>query len=110
MEALAADFSARLTPNVVITDGAAPLWIACGGEVRSKTPFAAAVRSVNGAGDAFAAGTIHGLGDGATLFDAVAIGLAAAALTVEAEATLPARLTAAAIAARLAEATRSTPA
>jgi pseudouridine kinase len=74
--------------HAVISDSAGPLAGASGGVVRAFTPLPAAVRSVNGAGDALAAGTIHGLALGQSLFEAVELGLAAAAITVESEATV----------------------
>jgi sugar/nucleoside kinase (ribokinase family) len=106
-KALAEKLAGRPRPNVVVTDAAAPLAAAAGGTVRSFAPLRAAIRSVNGAGDALAAGVIHGLASGATLFEAIRPGLAAAALTMEYEGTVPPTLTAAALAARLGAATET---
>ena len=100
-EALAEALARRPRPDVVVTDAAAPLAAAADGAVRSFATLAAQIRSANGAGDALAAGIIHGLASGATLFEAIRPGLAAAALTMEYEGTVPPTLSAAAIAARL---------
>ena len=91
--------------NMVISDSAGPLVAASGGELRAMAPLPAAVRSVNGAGDALAAGTIHGLALGHGLFEAVEFGLAAAAITVESEATV-AELTRERVAGRIGGGTR----
>ena len=69
--------------GAVVTDSSEPLTVSVGGESRSFAPFRAAVASVNGAGDAFAAGMLYGLSCGKNLCEAVRPGLAAAALTVE---------------------------
>jgi pseudouridine kinase len=98
---LAAEISRNLTPNVVVTNSSDPLAAASHGEVRSLAPLRASIRSVNGAGDALAAGTVHGLALGRTLFEAVLSGLAAAAITVESETTVSPLLTPAAIAERI---------
>ena len=57
------------------------------------------MRSVNGAGDGLAAGTIHGLALGRTLTEAVLFGLATAAIAIESAATV-AELTRELVAAR----------
>jgi pseudouridine kinase len=101
--ALARDISSRLTPNVVITNASDPLAVARYGEVRSFAPLRAEVRSVNGAGDALAAGTIHGLAAGRDFFEAVIFGLAAAALKVETEGPVGVEFNPAALAARIAD-------
>jgi sugar/nucleoside kinase (ribokinase family) len=80
---LASDLVLEEVGAAIVTDSSAPLAAAIGSEVRSFAPFRAAVQSVNGAGDAFAAGTLYGLASGKTLFEAVRPGLAAGALTVE---------------------------
>ena len=98
---LAEQIGRRPTPDVVITDAGGMLVARSDGKIRSFLPFRANVRSVNGAGDALAAGTIHGLAGGRTLFEAVLHGLAAAAITVESEGTLPDELTASMIATRI---------
>jgi pseudouridine kinase len=61
----------------------------------------ALVKSVNGAGDGLAAGTIHGLALGRTLLEAVLFGLAAAAIAIESEATVSPELRPALVAARI---------
>ena len=104
-EALAEALARRPRPDVVVTDAAAPLAAASVGTVRSFATLPAAIRSANGAGDALAAGVIHGLAAGRTLFAAIRPGLAAAALTMEYEGTVPPTLSAAALAARLGAAT-----
>ena len=102
---LAQALAAASSGSVVISDSAGPLAAASGSTVRSFAPLPASVKSVNGAGDALAAGTIHGLALGQSLFEAVQFGLAAAAITVESAATV-AELTAERVAARLGGETR----
>lgn len=75
---------------VVVTNAAEPLAVASGREVRSYAPLRVAVAGVNGAGDAFAAGTVSGLWHGIGLHDAIRFGLAAAALTLESGSVLEA--------------------
>ncbi|MCB1495650.1 MAG: carbohydrate kinase [Bauldia sp.] len=99
--ALAQALCGSVRPNVVVTDADRPLAVASGGDIRSFVPLRAAIRSVNGAGDALAAGTIHGLASGRTLFEAIRPGLAAAAITMEHDGTIPPRLNAALLAARI---------
>ena len=82
---LASELSSALTPHVIVTNASDPLAAARRGEVRSLAPLRAQVRSVNGGGDALAAGTIHGLSQGREFFEAVLWGLAAAALTIESD-------------------------
>lgn len=103
-EAGAPDLARRLSgpvhPDVVVTDAGAPLAVAHAGELRSFLPLRADIRSVNGAGDALAAGTIHGLSIGRGPFEAILPGLAAAAITMEHDGTIPPALNADALAAR----------
>ena len=81
----ATDLTAAGVPRVVVTNGVAPLVAANGSETRSFTPLRTdIVKGVNGAGDSFAAGTVAGLAEGRPFHDAIRLGLAAAALTVEA--------------------------
>jgi pseudouridine kinase len=80
---LAAALVAAGSEAAIVTDSANPLAAAVRDEVRSFTPFPSAVASVNGAGDAFAGATVRALASGASLFEAILPGLAAAALTVE---------------------------
>ena len=94
----------RGAAGAVVSDSARPLAVAADGAVRLFAPFPARVRSVNGAGDALAAGTLQGLARGNPLFEAIPFGLAAAAITVEEDGTVAAGLTPAAIGARIAEA------
>lgn len=101
---LAAMLAAAGTAHVVVTDSGDPLAAAAGGEVHLFAPFPAHVRSVNGAGDALAAGMLHGLASGRPFFEAVLSGLAAAAITVEEDGTVAAGLNAAAVERRIAKA------
>jgi pseudouridine kinase len=98
---LAVMLTGRGAAHVIVTDSGDPLAAAAGGEAHLFPPFPAHVRSVNGAGDALAAGTLQGLAAGDSFFDAVLSGLAAAAITVEEDGTVAAGLNAAAIEARI---------
>lgn len=93
---------AGLGPDAVVTDAGDPLAVAVDQTVRSFAPMPTTIRSVNGAGDSLAAGALHGIADGADVFDAIRPGLAAAALTMEHEATVPPTLDAEALTRRLA--------
>ena len=84
VSALAQELAGTRPAKVVVTNGNEPLAVSSRGEVRSHAPLRAAVKSVNGAGDSFAAGTIHGLAAGHALNDAIRFGRAAAVLTLEA--------------------------
>ena len=101
---LAADLVLAGAGKAIVTDSGRPLAAAASGEVHLFPPFPAHVRSVNGAGDALAAGVLHGLAVGRPYFEAVLDGLAAAAITVEEKGTVAAGLTAAAVEARIAKA------
>jgi pseudouridine kinase len=85
----------------VITAGADEGVVWSDGEVRPLCPMAAHPRDVTGAGDALVAGTLHGLLQDQSLFDAVRLGLAAAALTVESDHSVAPDLSADALQARL---------
>jgi pseudouridine kinase len=98
---LANRLSQSKTPNVVVSDGGEPLIVGMRGEVRAFAPLKASVKTVNGAGDGLAAGTIHGLALGQSLVEAVASGLAAAAIALESEATVSRELSPALVAARV---------
>jgi pseudouridine kinase len=98
---LAAALGGELVPHAVISNGADPVAVASDGGVRSFAPLKARVKSVNGGGDALAAGTIHALADGRGLFEAVMSGLAAAAIAVESEGTVLTGLTPALLAERI---------
>ncbi len=100
---LAKDLRARLRQDAaaIVTDAGSPLALSVATGVREFTPLPAATLSVNGAGDAFAGAVLHGLAIGRSLTEAIPLGLAAAALTVEREGTIPADLTGEAIAVRL---------
>jgi len=100
---LAGELDARGFANVLVTDSAEPLHVVSAGERLAFTPPSTRVASVNGAGDAFAAGTIYGLSLGKNLFEAVRSGLAAAALTVESHETVRSDLTPALLAGWTAE-------
>lgn len=79
---LAVALAAGRATTVIVTDGAEPLAVAENGTVDTFAPPPVAVRAVNGAGDSFAAGAIAGLASGKPIADAVADGMAAAALTL----------------------------
>ena len=98
---LAEEISRRSAPDVVVTDAEGMVVAASGGRTRAFAPFRATVRTGDGAGEALAAGTLHGLALGRTLFEAVLWGLATAAITVESAGTLPAELTPAMVATRI---------
>jgi pseudouridine kinase len=98
---LARQISQAQTPNVVVSNGGEPLVVGIRGEVRAFAPLKAFVKSVNGAGDGLAAGTIHGLALGRTLFEAVLFGLATAAIAIESEATVSPELGPSLVAARI---------
>jgi sugar/nucleoside kinase (ribokinase family) len=100
---LARALASPLAGNVVVSDAAEPLAVATGGEVRTFAPLKADVRSVNGAGDALAAGMIFGLSRGRTLFEAALDGLAAAAITLESDSAVAAKLDPAALVTRIAD-------
>lgn len=89
--------------HAIVTDSSAPLAVVSDGVSRSYLPPEIHVTSVNGAGDALAAGTLYGLSLGMRLFDAVPCGLAAAALTVESSETVRGDLKPALLTARIAE-------
>jgi pseudouridine kinase len=75
----------------VVTAAARPITVWGGDNIQQFPVVAAAPRDVTGAGDAMIAGTLFGLIQGLALHDAAGLGLAAAAITVEAEtATAPA--------------------
>jgi len=101
---LAVRLAERGVAHVVVTDSGEPLAAAAGGEVHLFPPFPAHVRSVNGAGDALAAGILHGIANRRSFFDAILAGLAAAAITVEDPATVAAALSSAAVEARIGKA------
>lgn len=98
---LAAELGRGGGANAVVTDSSGPLSVASGGEMRAIAPLRATVRSVNGAGDALAAGTIYGLAQGRSLFEALRFGLASAALAVESEETVRSDLTPGLLAGRI---------
>lgn len=98
---LARALAGRPRPDVIVTDAAAPLAAVSAGVQRAFAPLPVSAASVNGAGDALAAGIIHGLAHGRSLFEAIKPGLAAAAITVEHEGTVPPTLSAEALIARM---------
>ena len=82
--ALAGLLAGARAATIVVTNGTEPLAVAHGSDIRSFAPLRAAVKGVNGAGDSFAAGTVHGLAAGHALHEAIRFGLAAAAMALEA--------------------------
>lgn len=83
---LAAGLMAAGVGSGFVSDGAQPFPAWSDGRVETLPPFAAAMtRSVNGAGDAQAAGTVFGLSRGLGFFDALRYGRANAALKIEGE-------------------------
>jgi pseudouridine kinase len=77
-----------------VSDGAHPFPAWSEGRMEIVSPFPAAMtRSVNGAGDAQAAGTVYGLSRGLGFFDALHYGRANAALKIEGEEPVRADLT-----------------
>ena len=75
--------SERSAACLLVTRGAEGVMLFDRGQMTSFPAPEAKVVDVNGAGDAFAAGTLHALGRGTCLQDAVALGQSAAALTLE---------------------------
>jgi len=98
---LAREIGQALTPSVVVSNGGEPLVVGVRGEVRAYAPLKAFVKSVNGAGDGLAAGTIHGLALGRSLSEAVLSGLATAAIAIESEGAVSPDLSPALVAARI---------
>jgi pseudouridine kinase len=78
----------------VVTAGAAGIAVWTGDDVRTMAALPAVPRNVTGAGDALIAGTLFGVTEPWSLFDAARVGLAAAAITVESGSTTAAHLTA----------------
>jgi pseudouridine kinase len=94
--------NARRAAAGVITGGAAGVTAWSRDEVRTLSALPAVPRDVTGAGDALIAGTLFGITAGRDLFDAVALGLAAAAITVESVHSVAPHLTAELVYERLA--------
>jgi pseudouridine kinase len=91
---LAAGLMAAGVRSGFVSDGARPFPAWSEGHMEIVTPFPAAMtRSVNGAGDAQAAGTVFGLSRGLGFFDALRYGRANAALKIEGEEPVRADLT-----------------
>ena len=86
----------------VVTAGAAGIAVWTGDDVRPLNVLPAEPKDVTGAGDALIAGTLFGVTEGRTLFEAAPLGLAAAAITVESGATVAENLTVEQVNARLA--------
>ena len=78
----------------IVTVGAAGIAVWTGDDVRTMAALPAAPRDVTGAGDALIAGTLFGVTEPRSLFDAARLGLAAAAITVASGSTTAAHLTA----------------
>ena len=103
---LASELAGPRQTRVVVTNGGDPLAAATSREQRSFTPLRATVRAVNGAGDAFAAGTLRGLAGGLAFSDSIRFGRAAAAMTLEAGSVLAANFSEDALAERIGSGTR----
>jgi pseudouridine kinase len=86
----------------IVTHGPKGIAAWIGEDVLSLPILPAEPRNVTGAGDALIAGTLFGLTEGRSLFAAVPLGLAAAAITVESGATVADNLTVELLHARLA--------
>ena len=69
--------------TVIVTDGANGLTVCRGGHTSHLAALPARIHDVTGAGDALIGGTLSGLVGGCALEEALARGLAAAALTLE---------------------------
>jgi pseudouridine kinase len=108
-ESLAVALAGSGPAAAIVTDSSEPLAVASGTETRSFASLRARVRSVNGAGDALAAGTIYGLSTNLSLLEAIPYGLAAAALIVESEETTRLDLTPDLLAARLGAGQKASP-
>ncbi|MEQ8964472.1 MAG: carbohydrate kinase family protein [Azospirillaceae bacterium] len=86
--------------TVVIGLGARGAYVASAGAERFLPAAPATMVDTTGAGDALVAGLLHAIAGGGDGIAALAAGLAAAALTVESEATVPESLTPGALADR----------
>lgn len=80
--------------TAVVSDGAAPLAaaqaeVAGSPSVHHLQPLSANVVDVTGVGDALIGATLHGLLDGLIIQDALSLGAAAAAITLETEGATP---------------------
>ncbi len=100
---LARELASPLAGNVIVSDGGAPIAVTSGGKERTFATLKADIHSVNGAGDALAAGVIYGLGHGRSLFEAAIEGLAAAAITLESDGRVGSTFGPDALATRIAE-------
>lgn len=85
LNSAAAAFSDQRALKLLVTRGAKGAVLAEQGKLTEFSAGQAEVVDVNGAGDAFASGTLHALGLGQAISDAIAFGQAAAALTLEVE-------------------------
>lgn len=77
------DLSRQKGLTLFVTQGAEGVMLCDHGQVQTLPAKSALVVDVNGAGDAFAAATLHALTNGAETANAVAFGQAAAALALE---------------------------
>ncbi|HJZ95086.1 MAG TPA: PfkB family carbohydrate kinase, partial [Candidatus Solibacter sp.] len=77
----------------VVTTGASGITVWVGDDRRAMAVLPATPKNVTGAGDALVAGTLYGMTEGLNLFEAARFGLAAAAITVEAQGTIAEDLT-----------------
>lgn len=89
----AATLRDRGVGRVVVALGPTGVFLATGGYEDFQPALPADVRDVTGAGDSLVAATLFGLAQGDTLPSALTLGLAAAAFTVEVEATVHPNLT-----------------
>ncbi len=108
----AADAAAALVAAgaglAVVTDGAAPMAAAISGKntlptICHQPPLPADAVDVTGVGDALVGAALHGILSGVSIEDALALGAAAAAITLEIPGAAPENLSISALTARLKE-------
>jgi pseudouridine kinase len=81
------------SPAGIVTNGGSGIAVWADSEIQPLCAFPAVVRNVTGAGDALIAGTLFGLTGIEGIMRSAQLGLAAAAITVESEATVAPHLT-----------------
>ena len=91
----------QLSRSGIVTAGASGITVWVGDDRRAMPALPAATKNVTGAGDALIAGTLYGMAEGMHLFEAARMGLAAAAITVEAPGTIAQDLTMEALRSRM---------
>lgn len=101
LQAAAVGLSETQGLRLLVTRGAEGAFAFEHGSVSRFPAFSARVIDVNGAGDAFAAGNLHALGLGQETSEAVALGQAAAAMTLEVSSSTVKSLSEAAVWTRL---------